>query len=114
MYNGENVTTNLTAVNSMILRPNVSIQRMTSGSVLVAFSSGVSITVTLQLGILSFVASLSNDYQGMTIGLQGNFDRDETNDFITRSGTMIPNNSTDAQIFEFGQSCKTNKNTTYL
>ena len=84
----------------------IELTRETSETIVVTMSNGVFVNVTLRLGILPFVIALPEEFQGSTSGLLGNFDKDRTNDFIDRSGNMIPNNSTDQQIFRSGQSCK--------
>ena len=57
-------------------------------------------------GIPTAVASLPEDFQNLTEGLQGNYNGDDTDDFIFRNGTMLSNDANEQIIFEFGQSCK--------
>lgn len=45
-------------------------------------------------------------YKNHTTGLLGNFDDDETNDFIFRNGSIIKGNSSERELFPFAQSCK--------
>ena len=46
-------------------------------------------------------------YKTKLRGLLGNFDNDQENDFITRSGDKIPSDSSDIYIFDnFCKTCK--------
>uniref|UniRef100_A0A1X7TQV9 Mucin-like protein n=1 Tax=Amphimedon queenslandica TaxID=400682 RepID=A0A1X7TQV9_AMPQE len=104
LYNGNDVSANLSAVNDTLDYNTVSLARETQDVISVALSSGVSLNATLRLGILSFTMVVPETYMKKTMGLQGNFDGDKTNDFVNREGNMIPYNSSDADIYHnFGQ-----------
>lgn len=75
-------------------------------SILVSFASGVSMTVSLSFGLLSFVATTPVEFQGMATGLLGNFNDDITDEFMFPNGTVLDSDSADMDIHEFGQSCK--------
>lgn len=48
-------------------------------------------------------------YKGMTTGLMGNFDGNNTNEFILPNGTMLPQNATNSErkiFYNFGRLCK--------
>ena len=71
------------------------------------FSNGISITVTLLSGLLDVVTVLPQDFMGLTQGLLGNFNGNDTDDFIDRNGTLLDNDASDNMIhFSFGQTCK--------
>lgn len=108
LYNGENVTTNLTNVNDTLDYNLLSVTRETPEVISIALSTGITVNATLRVGTFAFTLLVPETYMGKTMGLQGNFDNDKTNDFVYRDGTMIPNNSSDAEIYQFGQSCKDN------
>ena len=82
------------------------IERPSNTSVAVTFASGVSVEISLRVGLLSFVVKLPDEFMMDSRGLLGNFDGNSTNEFVFRNGTMIPDNSTDREIHNFGQSCK--------
>jgi len=85
---------------------NVTITRTAEDTVLSVFPNGISISVSVSGGIPTAVASLPGDFQNLTEGLQGNYNGDDTDDFIFRNGTMLSNDANERMIFEFGQSCK--------
>ncbi|XP_046357676.2 uncharacterized protein LOC124135985 [Haliotis rufescens] len=65
--------------------------------------SEVSIDITLSAKSLSFSVALENKFQGLTSGLLGNFDGDNTNDFNTSSGDSLPATATERQLFDMGK-----------
>ncbi|XP_071100961.1 uncharacterized protein [Haliotis cracherodii] len=65
--------------------------------------SEVSIDITLSAKSLSFSVALENKFQGLTSGLLGNFDGDDTNDFNTSSGDSLPATATERQLFDMGK-----------
>ncbi|XP_019849136.1 PREDICTED: mucin-like protein [Amphimedon queenslandica] len=103
LYNGSDMSANLTSVNDTLEFTTVTVTRETTELISIALSSGVGVNVTLRLAILSVTLNVPQSYMGNTTGLLGNFDQDNTNDFTSRNGTMISSNSTDANIFMFGQ-----------
>ena len=83
----------------------VELQRATRDTIIASFSNGVSLNITIQVGVLSFVAQLPEEFRNTTSGLYGNFDGDRTNDYIYRNGTMLSANTSDRVLHTFGQSC---------
>ena len=71
-----------------------------------AFHQGVSLNVSVGIGMLTVRAIVSTKYKNKTRGLLGNFDGDPLNDFITPDGTIENTNMTERQIFTYGQLCK--------
>jgi len=43
-------------------------------------------------------------FEGNTSGLLGNYNNDDSDEFVFRNGTMISNSSSDREIHQFGQS----------
>ena len=82
------------------------IERPSDTSVTVTFASGIRVEVSIRFGLLSFVVMLPEEFRNQTRGLMGNFDGNTTNEFVFRDGVMIPDNSSDRQIHNFGQSCE--------
>ena len=70
------------------------------------FSNGISVTVTLLSGLLNVVAVLPQNFMGLTQGLLGNFNGNNTDDFIYPNGTQLDNDASDRMIHDFGLSCK--------
>lgn len=64
------------------------------------------LTVTRREDILDFVINLEESLRGKTTGLFGNFNGDNTDDFVMSNGVPIPSNATDDRIHDFGQSCE--------
>ena len=44
-------------------------------------------------------------FEVTTFGLLGNYNNDDSDEFVFRNGTVISNSSSDGDIHEFGQSC---------
>lgn len=104
---GVDVTPDLIAANdSITYNEAIDVERTSNTSVVVSIESGISVEVTLELGVLSFVLAIPREFEGNSTGLLGNFDGNETNDFVYRDGTMISNDATDREIHNFGQSCE--------
>lgn len=83
----------------------VDIQRTETNTIETSFSNGISVTVTLLSGILNVVTILPQDFMTKTQGLLGNFNGNDTDDFIYPNGTTLDNGAGDQQIHYFGQSC---------
>ena len=69
------------------------------------FSNGISVTVTLLSGLLNVVATLPQDFMGLSQGLLGNFNGNDTDDFIYPNGTTLDNDASDRMIHSFGLTC---------
>ena len=69
------------------------------------FSNGISVTVTLLSGLLNVVAVLPQDFMGLAQGLLGNFNGNDTDDFIYLNGTTLDNDASDRMIHSFGLTC---------
>ena len=86
---------------------NVVLSRKMNSTVELSFSSGISLEVQQQGRLLTFVISAPEKLKGLTKGLLGRWDDDETNDFVSRSGIEILINSTNRDIHnQFGQTCE--------
>ena len=106
-YNGENITYNITNVNDTYSVPFVlDIFRSTENSITTVFSVGVSINISLVAGIPNYVLTIPERYRNQSRGLLGNFNGNDTDDFVFRNGTLLRNNASDFEIHQFGQSCK--------
>jgi hypothetical protein len=76
-----------------------------NGSVTVTYNIGLSIKVSVGYLSLSTQFSLPSDFSALFTGLLGNLDGDPLNDYVMRNGTMLAANSSQAQLYQFGQSC---------
>ena len=105
--NGSDISSILTAVNSFIRYDTVFLKRLADDTVRVVFSNDVAINVTLRVGLLSFVVLVPQNLLSNAVvnGLLGNIDGDNTNEFVFRNGTVLPDNTTDRILHTFGQSC---------
>ena len=81
-------------------------ERTSESSILTSFSNGITVTVSESFGLLSFVSSIPESFQGMPVGLLGNFNGDSSDDLIYPNGTQLDIDSSDRMIHNFGQSCK--------
>ena len=106
-YNGENITDNITNVNDTYSVPLVlEIFRSTENSITTVFSVGVSINISVVAGIPDYVLTVPEQYRNQSRGLLGNFNGNNTDDFVFRNGSLLRNDASDFEIHQFGQSCK--------
>ena len=107
------VSANFSALtpNGVLLLDNVVLSRgEENGSLVMSFSSEVTVSITARSGLLSYVLGLPDAFQGETRGLVGRWDGDKTNDFVSRSGENITVNSTSRTLHNlFGKTCKCHK-----
>ena len=107
LYDGIDITQNVTDVNDTFSGDGVEIIRTDADSVLSAFSNGLAISISLSLlGMLNIVVNLPVEYNSLTQGLMGNFNGNSSDDFIFSNGTMLDDGASDSVIHSFGQSCK--------
>lgn len=92
---------------SITLDGSVSVSRPENNSFLVAFPSGISVTITEVQGSLSIVFAAPTNFKGQTKGLLGTWNDNVVDDFLRPDNTTLPSNSTGRQIhFDFGLKCK--------
>ena len=108
LVNGSDITADLQAANdSLFFGDNsISVNQTSNNTVAVAFMTEITLEVSAQVGLLSFVVVLPEQFMMQARGLLGNFDENSTNEFVFRNGTMIPDSSRDREIHNFGQSCE--------
>ena len=85
---------------------DVFITRDSQNVLVCSFPNGISVTITISSGMLSFVLGIPDDFRNITRGLMGNYNGIEMDDLEYRNGTMLAQNSSDRLIHEMGQSCK--------
>ena len=99
---------NLTNINDTVEKELVDVTRESNSSVSMAFSNGVSVTVTATVGgggMLNFVLLVPTEFEGNLEGLLGNFNGNQEDDLEFRNGTQLPSDAPDSLIHQFGQSC---------
>ena len=107
LHNGSDVSGSVINVNDTYSVTDVLLTRVAADSIESVFSFDISVTVNIAAGIINFVLPLPVSAQGTTTGLLGNFNGDETDEFVYPDGvTTLPNNATDRMIHAFGQQCK--------
>ncbi|MEE6515241.1 hypothetical protein FKM82_023840 [Ascaphus truei] len=96
---------------NIIYIDHVALERTVEGETKASFSIGISLSVSVKLGTLSFVVTLQPTYQNRTEGLLGVYNGNPNDDLLSADGHTIPYNEstklTDAQIFIFGITWKT-------
>eukprot|EP00731_Ephydatia_muelleri_P017659 Em0010g757a len=102
LINGANVTNNLTTVNSQISGETVDVTRTGISNVASIFTNGISVTISIVSGLPVFEIGVSTT-ENIT-GMLGNYNGDQNDDFALPNGTVLLPNSTDKQIYIFGQS----------
>ena len=64
------------------------------------------ITINYTAGLLVYTLEVPSSFEGTTSGLLGNYNNDDSDEFVFRIGITILNSSSDRAIHQFGQSCK--------
>ena len=59
--------------------------------------------------MLVYILEIPSSFKGTTSGLLGNYNDDDSDEFVFHNRTMISNSSSDREIHQFGQSCKQNE-----
>ena len=96
----------LTSVGDNVTETLSFIERSSNNSIAVSFPSGVGITINNTAGLLVYTLELPLAFEGTTSGLLGNYNNDDSDEFVFCNGTMISNSSSDREIHQFGKSCK--------
>ena len=104
--NGNDVSGNLTSVGENATTSATFIERSSNNSITVSFPSGVGITINYTAGLLVYTLEVPSSFEGTTSGLLGNYNNDDSDEFVFRNGTIISNSSSDREIHQFGQSCE--------
>ncbi|XP_041070867.1 uncharacterized protein LOC121292663 isoform X2 [Carcharodon carcharias] len=73
-----------------------------NASVIVSFGSGISLIVNAQYGMLFAITNLPEDYLNKTEGLLGVWNGNPNDDFTMPNGSVIPANSKESTIFNYG------------
>ena len=103
------MSNNLTSFGDNVTTSSSFIERRSNNSIIVSFSSGVGVTINSTVGMLVYILEIPSSFEGTTSGLLGNYNDDDSDEFVFRNGTMISNSSSDREIHQFGQLCKQNK-----
>lgn len=82
----------------------VDISRTDNNSVTSIFANGISVTISIVVGLPVFQLAVSTT-ENIT-GLLGNYNGNPNDDFKFPNGTVLLPNSTDKQLYIFGQSCR--------
>ena len=103
---GTDVSDSLASAGGYVTSLSSFIARSSNNSITVSFPSGVGITINYTAGLLVYTLEVPSSFEGTTSGLLGNYNNDDSDEFVFRNGTMISNSSSDRDIHQFGQSCK--------
>ncbi len=103
--NNEDISSNLTNVNDTVMGVNTMLTRSSVDTIVVLFQSSISVDVSLRAGALTATPAIPPVFNGTLTGLLGNFDDDDTNDFIYRNGTIASNDISDREKHIVAQTC---------
>ena len=79
----------------------------TEDAIIAAFSSGLSITVTAVIDMMSIIFQGPQTFKNKTLGLVGKWNGIQEDDLTTPQGTVISPDSTSRQIhYDFGLTCE--------
>ncbi|XP_065884099.1 mucin-like protein isoform X2 [Dysidea avara] len=104
IFNSVDMSDNLTSVGDNITSSSAFVEKSSNNSIAVSFPSGVGITINVTAGLLVYTLEVPPSLEGTTSGLLGNYNGNNSDEFVFRNGTMISNSSPDAVIHQFGQS----------
>ncbi|XP_076437418.1 uncharacterized protein LOC143276674 [Babylonia areolata] len=76
--------------------------RRVNNTLRATFSSGISVNVTVGFKLLTYEMAMVSNVSGAR-GLLGNMDTDPNNDFMFPNGTVLPNTTSDRDLFEYGK-----------
>ena len=105
-FDGSDLSNSFTSVGDNVTMSSTFIEQSSDSSITVSFPSGVGITINYTAGLLVYTLEVPSSFEGTTSGLLGNYNNDNSDEFVFRNGTMISNSSSDRAIHQFGQSCK--------
>ena len=105
-FDGIDLSDRFTSVGDNVTISSTFIEQSSNNSITVSFPSGVGITINYTAGLLVYTLEVPSSFEGTTSGLLGNYNNDDSDEFVFRNGTMISNSSSDREIHQFGQSCK--------
>ncbi|XP_072330227.1 uncharacterized protein [Scyliorhinus torazame] len=74
-----------------------------NASITVSFGSGISLSVKAGYGMLLVITNLPEKYMNKTNGLLGVWNGNQTDDFTMPNGSVIPTNSKESTIFDYGK-----------
>ena len=103
---GIDMSNNLSSVGDNVTTLSTFIERASNNSITVSFPSGVGITINSTAGLLVYTLEVPSSFEGTTSGLLGNYNNDDSDEFVFRDGSIISNSSSDREIHQFGESCK--------
>ncbi|XP_053387316.1 uncharacterized protein LOC128551050 [Mercenaria mercenaria] len=66
-------------------------------------TSGISLNISVNVGMLSLNTGVPKGLKGLTSGLLGNYDGNPDNDFTMPNGTVLRANLTEREVFEYGK-----------
>ena len=84
----------------------LSINRTRNSTVEVSFSNNIAVTFDRMGDLLQFALNIDPAFAGNVSGLLGNFNGDNSDDFIFQNGSTLGSSPSDMDIHTFGQSCK--------
>ncbi|XP_055997519.1 uncharacterized protein LOC125645547 isoform X2 [Ostrea edulis] len=113
--NGVDLTTKFENSNYTFRTPNVSLQ-WENRTISVTFLNAY-ITMKISVGKRFLICEtlVNKKYEGLVLGLMGNFDGNKTNDFILPNGTVLTENATKTErgiYYNFGQFWSVNEKST--
>ncbi|XP_060570002.1 uncharacterized protein LOC132728362, partial [Ruditapes philippinarum] len=73
-------------------------------------TSGISLTISVSVEMLSLNTWVPKVLHGLTTGLLGNNDGNPENDFTMPNGTVLQGNLTEREVFEYGKTWSINSN----
>jgi len=107
LIDGKNFNYTSLTNESVTLNGSVAIARPENDSFVMAFPSGISVTVKVVSGALSIVFAAPRSFKNQTKGLLGTWNDDPEDDFLTPNGTILPSNANGKDIHhDFGLLCK--------
>lgn len=80
--------------------------RYDNDEIVIATSSGASVMVSNSSSVLHLAVEVSESFINSTEGILGYFNGDPSDDFRRQDGSTLPTNSSEHDLFDYGQLCE--------
>lgn len=105
LYNHAEITSEIDSANASYRASHVELIRTAANSITTVFANGISVDITLAVGIINFILTLPQSFQGQTKGLLGTYNGNTSDDFLYPNGTFLSSDASDRVIHSYGQAC---------
>ena len=80
--------------------------RFSDDDLIITTSTGASVMVSSSSSVLHLAVEVNDDFVNATAGLLGYFNANDSDDFYTPHGEILPSNSSERDLFSYGKLCE--------